>query len=122
MIDQQENIAFINATLNIYSHCIQGEKITSREVIADLIRCSDLRGMEHYAIKPIYLERARQRQKIRRSILQIQRRIKQEGFSLKDDSNGSLAMVAAALAAPAKAVARTMGQNDALSAKHSQRK
>mmetsp|Transcript_31997 Transcript_31997/g.35449 ORF Transcript_31997/g.35449 Transcript_31997/m.35449 type:complete len:200 (-) Transcript_31997:10-609(-) len=122
IMEQRKNITFIRAIWNIYSHCIQGKKIASPKVIADFVTYSDLRGLEYYAIKSIHHERVQQRRKLIGAILQIQKRIKEEGLTLEDDSNGVLAKVAEAMAAPAKAVARTMGQIDAISAKQLQSK
>mmetsp|Transcript_18847 Transcript_18847/g.21007 ORF Transcript_18847/g.21007 Transcript_18847/m.21007 type:complete len:199 (-) Transcript_18847:87-683(-) len=109
---------YFNSLLNIYSYCkYQTDSTVSDKIITDMARCSDRRGLEFYAIGPIYQERIQRRQRQRKSILEIQRRIKQKGFELKDDRNGVLPKVAEVFSAPDKAFARLMGQVDEISAK-----
>jgi len=105
--------------VSVYSNCVTGRS-TNPEVIEGLARWSDRRGLEFQTIRPIHQERQQQRFRLRRAVIEFQRRLKQEGIQLLEDNNanGMLAKVAKTLAAPAEVFARIMGQADAISAKH----
>merc|ERR1712151_437481 len=95
--------------------------LASPKVIVDLARCSDLRGLECRMIKPIYLDRVKRRNNLRKAIIQLQKIMKDEGSTIQDSSD-ALAEVAELLAVPGKAFARTMGQVDAISVKKQTKK
>mmetsp|Transcript_28396 Transcript_28396/g.31412 ORF Transcript_28396/g.31412 Transcript_28396/m.31412 type:complete len:204 (+) Transcript_28396:53-664(+) len=117
-IQNEEDSTYSHDLLATYSDCmLLSDKPTCPKAIASLVRWSDRRGLEFYAIERIRQERIQQRSRVKQSIIEFQRQLKQEGIKLEDDENNMLAKIAKTLAAPAEVFARTMGQVDAISAK-----
>merc|ERR1711937_588426 len=99
MKDQQRNIILINAALQLHSHCKRQatnkrtNAAVSPKIIAELATCSDdVRGLEAFIVRPIHIERLQQRNTLRDSVLQMQRTIKKEGYTL-DHSSRILARI-----------------------------
>lgn len=118
-IRNEEGSSYSHDLLAVYSDCVFTGGKPCEESIARLSKWSDRRGLEFHTVQQINQKRMQQRLRLRRSVIEFQRRLKQEGIKLEDDSNGILAKVAKRLAAPAEAFARTMGKIDAVSAKQS---
>mmetsp|Transcript_27628 Transcript_27628/g.40791 ORF Transcript_27628/g.40791 Transcript_27628/m.40791 type:complete len:200 (-) Transcript_27628:25-624(-) len=119
-IRREQGSSYSHDLLAVYSECAFASDTTPyEERIARLSRWSDRRGLEFHTIQQIKQKRMQQRCRLRSSVIEFQRRLRQEGIKLEDDSNGILAKVAKRLAAPSEAFARTMGEADAIIAKQS---
>mmetsp|Transcript_33232 Transcript_33232/g.50122 ORF Transcript_33232/g.50122 Transcript_33232/m.50122 type:complete len:201 (-) Transcript_33232:15-617(-) len=111
-IGNERGISYAQDLLSVFndSVCMADRDPKS---LARLAQWSDRRGLEFHTVQPIQKERTRQRSRVRGTVIELQKQLREQGIAYQGEL---LARVAGRLAAPAKAFARKLGETDAIAA------